>query len=371
MDQRIQTLASNLVNYSLKVKEGDKVLIEHVGDSTSELARQLIKEVYKVGGLPFIQSTNMRIVREQLLHAPDEFFNAKTSWESERMKQMDCYIGVRGNDNITELSDVPAEQMSKYQRLWQNPVHSELRVKGTRWVVLRYPNPSMAQLSNTSTEAFEDFYFNVCNLDYSKMSVAMESLVDLMNNTDKVRIEGPGTDLSFSIKDIPTIKCAGELNIPDGEVFAAPVKNTVNGTLQYNTPAVYQGFTYENIKLTFKDGKIIDATANDTDRITKVFDTDEGARYIGEFAIGVNPYVLKPMRDTLFDEKIMGSFHFTPGQAYDEADNSNRSAIHWDLVCIQTEEYGGGKIYFDDILIRDNGLFVLPELLCLNPDQLK
>ena len=371
MDQRIQTLANNLVNYSLKVTKGEKVLIEHFGDSTKDLVRMIIKEVYKVGGIPFIQSTDMMVLREQLLHAPDEFFNASVSWESQRMKEMDCYIGVRGSDNITELADVPPEQMAKYQRLLQKPIHSELRVKGTRWVVLRYPNPSMAQLSNTSTEAFEDFYFKVCNLDYSKMSLAMNSLVKLMNETDQVRIEGPGTNLSFSIKDIPAIKCAGELNIPDGEVFTAPVIDSVNGTLKYNTPAVYQGFTYEHIELTFKDGKIIKATANDSERLNEVFDTDAGARFIGEFAIGVNPFILEPMKDTLFDEKIMGSFHFTPGQAYDNADNTNRSAIHWDLVCIQTETYGGGKMYFDDVLIRENGLFLIPELKCLNPENLK
>jgi aminopeptidase len=371
MDQRIQQLASNLVNYSLNVQPGEKVLIEHIGSSTKDLARQLVIEVYKAKGIPFIESTDPRLERELILQAPDEYFNLRTHWESERMKLMDCYIGVRGSDNVSEMADVPSEQLSKYQRLWQKPVHSELRVKGTRWVVLRYPNPSMAQLSNTSQSAFEDFYFNVCNLDYSKMSKAMDSLVELMDNTDKVRIEGVGTDLTFSIKDIPSVKCAGEMNIPDGEVFTAPVKNSINGTLTYNTPAVYQGFTYENIQLTFENGKIVAATANNTERINNVFDTDDGARYIGEFAIGVNPYVLKPMKDTLFDEKIMGSFHFTPGQAYDEADNTNRSAIHWDLVCIQTPEYGGGKIYFDDVLIRENGLFVLDELRCLNPENLK
>lgn len=371
MDQRIQQLASNLVNYSLKVQPGEKVLIEHIGDSPKDLARQLVIEVYKAKGIPFIESTDMRLERELILQAPDEYFHLKTKWESERMKLMDCYIGVRGSENITELADVPAEQLSKYQRLWQKPVHSEIRVKNTRWVVLRFPNASMAQLSNTSQTAFEDFYFNVCNLDYSKMSKAMDALVTLMEKTDKVRIEGPGTNLTFSIKGIPAIKCDGLVNIPDGEVFTAPIKDSINGTLTYNTPAVYQGFTYENIQLTFENGKIVNATANDTDRITQVFNTDEGARYIGEFAIGVNPYVLKPMKDTLFDEKIMGSFHFTPGQAYDEADNTNRSAIHWDLVCIQTPEYGGGKIYFDDVLIRENGQFVVESLLGLNPENLK
>lgn len=371
MDPRILTLAKNLVNFSTKVQTGEKVLIECIGDSTRELGRALVREVYKAGGYPFIQLTDPRMTREQLLGATEEVYHLKTSWEAKRMEQMDCYIGVRGSDNITEMADVPAEKLSIYQRLWGTPVHSNLRVKGTKWVVLRYPNPSMAQLSNTSTEAFEDFYFKVCTLDYSKMSKAMDSLVTLMDNTDKVHIQGPGTDLTFSIKDIPSIKCAGELNIPDGEVFSAPVKDSINGTLQYNTPAVYQGYTYENIQLTFEKGKIVKATANDTDRINEVFNTDDGARYVGEFAIGVNPYIIHPMKDTLFDEKIMGSFHFTPGNCYDEAPNGNKSAIHWDLVCIQTEEYGGGKIYFDDVLIRDNGRFVLPELDCLNPENLK
>lgn len=237
--------------------------------------------------------------------------------------------------------------------------------------VLRYPSEGMAQLANMSTEAFEDFYFDVCTLDYAKMGNAMDALVELMEKTDKVHIKGPGTDLSFSIKGLPAIKCAGRVNIPDGEVFSAPVKDSVNGTLSYNAPAVYQGFTYENIKLTFKDGKIVEATANDTKKINEVFDTDEGARYVGEFAIGVNPYVTVPMKDTLFDEKIMGSFHFTPGNAYDECDNGNKSAVHWDLVCMQDANNGGGEMYFDDVLIRKDGIFVIDELLPLNPENLK
>lgn len=371
MDQRVQKLAQNLVQYSLKVQKGEKVLIEHMDEDTKALARALVKEVFNVGGIPFIQSTDMRLLREQILEAPDEYFTMRAQWEMDRMKAMDCYIGVRGSENVSELSDVPPTQMSKYQKLLQQKVHSEIRVPHTRWVVLRYPTPSMAQLSNTSTSAFEDFYFNVCNLDYSKMDEAMNPLKALMEKTDQVHIVGPGTDLTFSIRDIPVIKCAGEMNIPDGEIYTAPVKNSINGTLQYNTPAVYQGFTYENIQLTFKDGKIVEATSNDNERINEVFDTDDGARYVGEFAIGINPYILKPMKDTLFDEKIMGSFHFTPGNAYEDADNTNRSAIHWDLVCIQTPEFGGGKIYFDDVLIRENGRFVLPELDCLNPENLK
>lgn len=370
MDERIITLARGLVNYSCNVQKGEKVYINYIGASTEDLARQLVKEVYAVGGLPFVHYVNPRLQRELLLECTEEQLQLMAEVDSAEMAQMDCYIGVRGSDNVSENADVPAEKLAMYDKLYSTPVHHGIRVPKTKWVVLRYPNASMAQLANTSMEAFEDFYFNVCNLDYSKMAKAMESLVDLMNRTDKVRIEGPGTDLTFSIKNIPAIPCAGNMNIPDGEVFTAPVKDSINGTLTYNTPAVFQGYTYENISLTFQAGKIIEATANDTERINQVFDTDEGARYVGEFAIGVNPYITKPMKDTLFDEKIMGSFHFTPGNCYDEAPNGNHSAIHWDLVCIQTPEFGGGKIYFDDVLIRENGRFVIPELDSLNPENL-
>ncbi|WP_097014397.1 aminopeptidase [Anaerocolumna aminovalerica] len=371
MDERIKILAHNLVTYSMNVQKNEKVYIHYTGESTKDLARQLIKEVYKAGGLPFPHYTDPQVQREMLLNCTEEQLKLMAEIDGQEMDKMDCYVGVRGSENVSELSDVPAHKMSLYETFYSTPVHHDIRVKKTRWVVLRYPNSSMAQLANTSLENFEDFYFNVCNLDYSKMNKEMQNLKQLMEKTDKVRILGPGTDLTFSIKGIPAIPCAGESNIPDGEVYTAPVRDSVNGTLSYNTPAVFQGFTYENIKLTFKDGKIIEATANDTERINKVFDTDEGARYIGEFAIGVNPYVLKPMKDTLFDEKIMGSFHFTPGNCYSDAPNGNKSAIHWDLVCIQTPEYGGGEMYFDDILIRKDGRFVIPELDCLNPENLK
>jgi aminopeptidase len=287
------------------------------------------------------------------------------------MKEMDAYIAIRAGENASELSDVPPEKMKLYQELWYKPVHSEIRVNETKWVVLRWPNHAMAQLANTSTEAFEDFYFDVCTLDYARMDRNMEPLKARMERTDKVRIVGPGTDLEFSIRGIPAVKCAGKLNIPDGEIYTAPVRDSINGVITYNTPSVYQGFTYENIRFEFKNGKIVNATANDTERINKLLDTDEGARYIGEFALGFNPYILHPMKDTLFDEKISGSLHFTPGRAYKDADNGNRSAIHWDLVLIQRPEYGGGEIYFDGELIRKDGLFVTEDLQGLNPENLK
>ena len=198
----------------------------------------------------------------------------------------------------------------------------------------------------------------------------MKPLAALMNDTDRVRIVGPGTDLSFSIRGISTVACSGAHNIPDGEVFTCPVRDSVQGHVQFKAPTIYQGTALDSLRLAFKNGRVVDATGNNTTRINEILDTDDGARFIGEFALGFNPFILEPMRDILFDEKIAGSFHFTPGQAYEEADNGNRSQVHWDLVCIQRPDYGGGEIYFDDKLVRKDGTFVLDELKALNPENL-
>lgn len=371
MDSRIVKLAHLLVNYSCRVQPGEKVYIHYIGKETKDLARQLVKEVYQAGGLPFVHYEDPQLQREVLLSCTKEQMETKARFDAMEMSQMDAYIAVRGSDNVSELSDVPSEKMALYETYYATPVHHDIRVPKTKWVVLRYPNAAMAQLSNTSTEAFENFYFDVCTLDYARMKKAMEPLVDYMKRTDKVRMTGPGTDISFSIKGIGAVPCCGLRNIPDGEVYSAPMRDSVNGKITYNAPSLYQGFTFENVSFTFENGKIIEATANDTQRINQVLDTDEGARYIGEFAIGVNPYILEPMKDILFDEKIQGSIHFTPGNCYEETSNGNASAIHWDLVWIQRPEYGGGEIYFDDVLIRKDGRFVVPELEQLNPEHLK
>lgn len=369
MDLRVKQLADVLVNYSCNVQKNEKVLINYEGECCKPLVKQLIKNIYARGGMPYVEMRDSSVTREILLGAIEEQMDFLNEYQLMQMKGMDCYIAIRAGSNTSELSDVPSDKLNMYYRKTQ-PV-LDYRVNETKWVVLRYPNESMAQLAGTSLESFEDFYFEVCTLDYAKMSRAMDSLVELMNRTDKVHIKGPGTDLTFSIKDIPAIKCAGEMNIPDGEVYTAPVRESMNGVISYNTPSEEQGFTYENIRFEIKDGKIIKAAANDDERINQLLDTDEGARYFGEFAIGVNPYILNPMKDTLFDEKIAGSFHLTPGMAYEDAPNGNTSAVHWDLVMIQRPEYGGGEIYFDDVLIRKDGLFTLPELMCLNPENLK
>jgi aminopeptidase len=369
MDPRIRQLSSLLIDYSCKIQPGERVLISYIGQAAKPLIRQLIKDIYARGGLPFLEIHDAQLERELLLGCNEEQLTFHGKYDMLRMKGMQAFIGVRAPENIAENADVSSEKQALYSKM-TNPVLRQ-RVDHTKWVILRYPTPAMAQLLNTSQEDFEDFFFNVCTLDYEKMDRAMNPLVDLMQKTDQVRLIGPGTDLSFSIKNIPAIKCSGERNIPDGEVYTAPLRESMNGRIRYNTPSELDGFTYENIDFEVRDGRIVNATANDTKRVNQLLDTDQGARYFGEFAIGVNPYILTPMKETLFDEKIAGSFHLTPGCAYDDSDNGNRSAIHWDLVNIQRPEYGGGEIWFDGVLIRKDGLFVLPELEGLNPENLK
>lgn len=285
------------------------------------------------------------------------------------MKVMDAYVALRGSSNVFENSDLPAEDMKRAMKILK-PV-LDWRVKETKWCVLRWPTSSMAQQAKMSSEAFEDFYFNACCMDYDRMTVGMNSLEERMRKADQVKIVGPDTDLRFSLKGIDAVACGGTHNIPDGEVFSCPVRDSVEGYVSFNADTIYQGTSFSGVRLRFEKGRIIEANSrSNEDKLHAILDSDEGARYIGEFAIAFNPMITNPMLDILFDEKISGSFHFTPGQAYEEANNGNKSQVHWDMVSIQRPEWGGGEIWFDDELIRKDGLFVQEDLLKLNPDHL-
>ena len=367
-DPRFAKLAKVLVEYSTRLKRGEKVLVE-LFDVPDEFSVELIRAVRAVQAIPVVETRHSRLVRELIKDSNPSHAALVRDLELFRIKKMDAYIGVRGAFNANENADVPSERMAMYTRTLR-PVLNH-RVNHTRWVVLRWPTPSMAQAANMSTEAFEDFYFQVCTMDYERMAKAMQPLVRRMKTADRVHIKSPGTDLTFSLKGIGAKGCEGRLNIPDGEVFSCPVKNSVNGVIHFNTPTLYAGKRFENVRLEFKQGKIVNATGSDTQHLNEILDTDPGARYVGEFALGFNPYILNPMCDILFDEKIAGSLHFTPGQAYEIADNGNRSAVHWDMVLIQRPEWGGGEIWFDGELIRKDGLFVPKDLQALNPENLK
>ena len=367
-DPRYKKLAKLLVEYSTKLRKGDRVLLDMI-DVPDDFSVELMRAARAVGATPIVEIRHTRITREILRETNRQHAGLVRDLELARLRKMQAYIAMRGSDNASENADVPSRRMALFSQVTR-PVLN-YRVKRTRWCVLRWPTPSMAQAAGMSTEAFENLYFDVCTLDYRKMARAMEPLERRMKNADRVQLKGPDTDLVFSIKGIGAKMCKGDRNIPDGEVFSCPVKNSINGHIQFNTPTLYSGTKFENVCLEFKDGKIVSATANNTRRLNEILDTDPGARYTGEFSFGFNPYILNPMCDILFDEKIAGSLHLPPGQAYEECDNGNRSAVHWDMVLIQRPDWGGGEVWFDGKLIRKDGLFVPKDLKPLNPANLK
>lgn len=369
-DPRITRLADVLVSHSTRLQPGEKVFIEAF-DTPDEFVCALVERVALADAIPFVETRSNRVLRSLFQNATEDQMKAVGELELACMKQMDAYIGVRGSHNALELSDVPADKMKLYQSNWWQPVHSGQRVNHTKWVVMRYPSPAFAQAAGMSSEQFADFYFDVCTLDYAKMAEAQKPLQKRMSEADEVRLTASGTDITFSIKGIGAQICSGLRNIPDGECFSCPTLNSANGIIHFNAPTVYQGKPFDNVRLVLKDGKVIEATSSDTVGLNKILDSDEGARYIGEFSIAFNPYILQPMRDILFDEKISGSLHFTPGNAYEGVGNGNKSQVHWDMVLIQRPDYGGGEIYFDGELIRKDGLFVPEDLHALNPENLK
>jgi aminopeptidase len=365
-DPRIDQLADLLLDHSCRVARGERVLIEAFDLPDATLVCRLIEGAAERGVVPLVSWKSNEVLRSLYRTATEEGMKLAGQFESARMEQVQAYIGVRGASNSSQFADVPHERMDLYQQHWWKAVHTDVRIAKTKWVVLRYPTDSFAQAANMSTAAFEDFYFNVCTADYAAMKEAQVPLAERMRKTDRVRLVAAGTELEFSIKNIPVIECWGERNIPDGEVFTAPVKDSINGRIRFNTQSRYQGTVFDNIEFEFKAGKIVNAKANETAKINQILDSDAGGRYCGEFAIGVNNRIRHPMLDTLFDEKIGGSIHLTPGNAYETADNGNRSRIHWDLVLIQRPDYGGGEIWFDDELVREDGRFVHSDLQRLN-----
>lgn len=367
-DLRELELAKKLVNYSCSVKPNENVLVIY-SDCSEYLINSLVKEVANAKGNIYLRPEVKSNMKNMIKYGTAEHFQQMADFDVPFFEKMDAVIMIRGSKNDFEFNDIPAEQKSLYDSIYYKPVHFGVRCK-KKWVILRYPTPSFAQNSKMSTEDFEDFYFNVCNFDYLKLSNAMDNLKNLMDKTDKVQIIAPETDLTFSIKGMGAVKCCGECNIPDGELYTAPVKDSVNGTIKFNVPTMEDGKKFEYIKLTFENGKIIDFSSDNETALKHILNTDEGSRYVGEFAFGLNPYIEYPINDILFDEKMSKSIHIAVGGSLEDCDNGNDSAIHWDLIQSHKLIHGGGKIYFDDVLIYENGNFLLPELVALNTENL-
>lgn len=365
MDERIKKLSNTIVNYSVNVKENDKVLIQYESSECKPLVKCLIDDIYKNKAIPFVKLLDSELNSKILENADSNTIDSIVKFKEFEIDNIDVFIRICYNENEFEdkniKSSIRKELGKKSEKL------DDIRINKRRWVLLNYPSIMDAYKAHMTYEEFYEFSFDVMTIDYKEMNKKIKPLKELMEHTDKVRILGPNTDLTFSIKGLPAIPCIGTANIPDGEVYTAPMKTSVNGVITYNTPSPYNGNIFNDIRLEFKDGKIVKCSSrDDNDKLEEIFNTDEGARYVGEFSFGLNPKINKPMGDILYDEKIMGSIHFTPGTCYADCDNGNKSSVHWDLVLIQTEEYGGGEIYFDDVLIRKDGKFVIDELKDLN-----
>ena len=365
VDERLISLSNTIVNYSIKVSKNDRVLIQYESDKCNPLIKCLIKDIYKNKGIPFVKLIDNELdtlIRENATSkAIDEMVKMKTY----EVENFDCFIRICYTENEYEDKNIPMDIRKELGRKSQEI--DDIRINQRRWVLLNYPSLVDAYKAKMPYDEFYNYSLDVMNVDYKSLNEKIKPLKELMEKTDKVRIVGPDTDITFSIKGMPAIPCCGTANIPDGELYTAPVKNSVNGVITYNTPSPYRGNIFNNVRLEFKDGQIVNCyTSEHLDQLKEIFDIDEGARYVGEFSLGFNPMITKPMGDILYDEKIMGSLHFTPGRCYEDCDNGNVSSVHWDLVLIQTEEFGGGEIYFDDVLIRKDGKFVLDELKALN-----
>ncbi len=365
MQEDLRKLAMTIVSYSLEIKEGENVLITTNSKKTSPLIKELIPEITakKAGiSIKIIDIEFDTYIKEL---ANEKIIENMANEKKYEVDHFDAFINIRYIDNDYEQKNITKDVKRKIAT--QTEEYDDIRINQRKWVLLNYPSHLDAYKAKMKNEEYFQYAMDVMNVDYKKMYEGIKPLEELMKNTDKVRIVSPNTDITFSIKGIPVVPCCGKSNIPDGEIFTAPIRESVNGKITYNTPSPYQGTVFQQVSLTFQDGKIIEChSMQEEEKLKEIFDTDEGARYIGEFSLGLNPKILDPMGDILYDEKIIGSIHFTPGRCYDDADNGNHSAIHWDLVLIQREEYGGGELYFDDVLIRKNGLFVLKELEHLN-----
>lgn len=367
MEEKIKELARIIVNYSLNVTEDEKVLITYQSSECNLFVKELIKELTRTGAIPFVNRIEPEINILLKEKTTSKRIDLMKEYQQFELDHFDSFINIKYNENEFDSKNIK-ENINKEIQEKTYAIHNKM-VNERKWVLLNYPSLIDSYKAQMTREEYFQYAMDVMTLDYNRMNEDVKPLKELMEKTKKVRITGPNTDLTFSIEKMPIVPCVGKANIPDGEVYTAPIKTSVEGKITYNTTSIHDGEKYENISLEFHKGKIVNASCSEkskNEKLNKIFDLDKGSRYVGEFSFGINPKILKPMGDILFDEKIIGSIHFTPGAAYQDCYNGNDSSLHWDLVLIQRKEYGGGSIYFDDVLIRQDGLFVLDELKHLN-----
>lgn len=368
-DPRIEALARRVVTYSVALKPGEKIMVNCTMEALP-LAKAIVWEAYRAGGVPFVTLTNEELAGEWNAGASKEQVEYLVEHEAWKTRDMQAIVHLNVPKNVHEFEVADRAQRDAVSK-WNYETKCRIGIAPTRpdlkWTLLTYPSSAVAHEAGMPREQYEELYFGACLIDYETLQAPMRALARRMMQTDRVHILGPGTDLTFSIKNSPADISAGTWNVPDGEVFTAPVIDSASGYITYNVSSRERGIVFEDVRLEFTGGRITGATANRTADLNRILDTDAGARSIGEFAIGTNTAISRPSGSVLFDEKMAGSFHFTPGNALQTADNGNRSEIHWDLVCCHLPAYGGGEIWFDAELMRKDGLFLSKDFELLNP----
>ena len=362
-DIRIEKLAELLVDYSVAVKPCDNVSIE--GDAAADpLLKAIYVKVLKAGGHPFLQVQPDGIMELFYRYASDEQLQYVSDISRIVMETYDVRIHVSGETNTKALSSVDPARMVMRSNARRGLMETMLERSASgemRWVTTNFPTAAYAQDAEMSVAEYEDFVYGACMPDlddpvgyWQRFSARQERIIRWLEGKQRVTILAPETELTLDISGRTFINCDGHLNMPDGEIFTGPVEESVNGTVYFSYPSIYDGREVSGIRLTFRDGKVIKASAEKNEEfLLSKLDADPGARYVGEFAIGTNEGINRFTGEILFDEKINGSFHLALGAGYPESGSLNKSAIHWDMVCDMKQ----GEIRVDGELLYRNGTF--------------
>jgi aminopeptidase len=355
MDKRWHQLADILVNYSAKVRAGERVMIAMHETATLPLVRAVHAAATQAGAYVQVQ-----FLSDYMAHATMRYGSpAQIAWvpeiEAYGMEWADVYFGLRGAHNLYQFADIDAKTLAS-QRQTLGKI-SALRWQKTRWCLVRVPNAALAQQARTDLDTVLDMFFSACLRDWPAETQHWQAIAGRLSQGRQVRLVGRETDLRFSVEGRRWAVADGRFNMPDGEIWTAPVNSTLNGHIFFEFPGVLGGRTVENIRLKWEDGRLVHATAgSNEDFLHEILSLDAGASKLGEFAFGTNKAIDRFCYDILLDEKIGGTVHIALGRAYPEVGGTNQSAIHWDIVKDTRQE---GEVYLDGTKVWEKGRFLL------------
>ena len=356
MDRRWKAVGEVLAGHSTGVQPGERVMIAMVETATFPLALAVYEACVKAGAYPQVQFLSETLRRSLLKYGSPQQHGWLPEIEAQGMGWADVYFGLRGASNLHQLNDVPSAALAANQDVMGRI--STLRWQNTRWCLVRVPNAALAQQAETNLETLEEMFFAACLMDYERASQQWQEQARRLRGTRQVRVcDGGETDLRFSVAGREWRVFDGRINMPDGEIYTAPVNATLNGRIHFELPGVLSGRLVEDIRLEWRDGELVHASAaTHEDFLLRILQTDAGASRLGEFAFGLNPHVDRFCKDILIDEKIGGTIHIALGRAYPECGGVNASSIHWDLIKDLRQR---GTVYVDDRPVLEGGRLVI------------